>query len=111
MVRASDHLTDTNHNNDVVFNEISQIAIAMHNAKIAKKCSYVCKIAHYRNHKNVFLVVMFFLVWLVRNFKMVSVLISHCCTIFLGHLGINIEIQISISERSSGWAINYYIVG
>ena len=32
--------------------------------------------------------------------------LAHCCTIFLGHLGIYIEIQISISERSSGWAIN-----
>ena len=32
--------------------------------------------------------------------------VAHCCTIFLGHLGIDIEIQISISERSSGWAIN-----
>ena len=29
---------------------------------------------------------------------------AHCCAIFLGHLGI--DIQISISERSSGWAIN-----
>ena len=38
--------------------------------------------------------------------------LAHCCTIFLkSHLGIeiymiDIEIQISISERSSDWAIN-----
>ena len=36
--------------------------------------------------------------------------IAHCCTIFLKSSGyrnmIDIEIQISISERSSGWAIN-----
>ena len=30
--------------------------------------------------------------------------VAHCCAIFLGNLGINI--QISISERSSGWATN-----
>ena len=37
--------------------------------------------------------------------------LAHCCTIFLKSSGYrniyNIEIQISISERSSGWAINY----
>ena len=37
--------------------------------------------------------------------------IAHCCAIFLGNLGIemmnDMDIQISISERSSGWAINY----
>ena len=38
--------------------------------------------------------------------------LAHCCTIFLKSSGyrnmmIDIEIQISISERSSGWAINY----
>ena len=27
--------------------------------------------------------------------------VAHCCAIFLGHLGIDIEIQISISERST----------
>ena len=34
--------------------------------------------------------------------------VAHCCAIFLGHLGTEIDkdIQISISERSSGWAIN-----
>ena len=43
--------------------------------------------------------------------------LAHCCTIFLkSHLGIeiymiDIEIQISISERSSDWAINYYPAG
>ena len=36
--------------------------------------------------------------------------IAHCCTIFIGHLGIDIEIQISISDRSSGWAINYHFM-
>ena len=34
------------------------------------------------------------------------VLLAHCCAIFLCHLGIDIEIQVSTSERSSGWAIN-----
>ena len=34
-------------------------------------------------------------------------LLAHWCAIFLGHLDIDIEIQISISERSSSWAINY----
>ena len=49
-----------------------------------------------------------------QNFQNVAggVRVAHRCTIFLCHLDleilmIDIDIQISISERSSGWATNY----
>ena len=49
--------------------------------------------------------------WLHHILKLASVhqyyILAHCCAIFLGHLGIDTEIQISISEKSSGLAINY----
>ena len=46
------------------------------------------------------------LIWMV----MATMIVAQGCTIFLKSLKysmIDIEIQISISERSSGWAINY----